>query len=173
MAKSATKLQNVSVLVARNRLGAILERAKKNDERFVVSKKGEATAVILGYEDFLRSVLGLRNPRFCELLENVLDGRVLRRLTTRRSTRRLGRRGRKNEQSVRRNLSCLRSSTTLMSWSLDCSQAKAFQRWATGLSSNGQSTPFSEIHQTSSHHQSTPVSRHLLAVYSRRRILRG
>jgi prevent-host-death family protein len=62
MAKSATKLQNVPVLVARNRLGAILERAKKNDERFVVFKKGEATAVILGYEDYLRSVLRLKEP---------------------------------------------------------------------------------------------------------------
>jgi prevent-host-death family protein len=62
MAKSATKLQNIPVLVARKRLGAILERAKKNDERFVVSKKGEATAVILGYEDYLRSVLRLKEP---------------------------------------------------------------------------------------------------------------
>ena len=62
MAKSATKLQNVPVWVARNRLGAILERAKRNDERFVVSKKGEATAVILGYEDYLRSVLRLKEP---------------------------------------------------------------------------------------------------------------
>jgi prevent-host-death family protein len=68
MAKSATKLQNVSVLVARNRLGAILERAKKNDERFVVSKKGEATAVILGYEDFLRSVLGLKEPAVLRII---------------------------------------------------------------------------------------------------------
>lgn len=62
MAKSATKLQNIPVLVARKRLGAILERAKKNDERFLVSKKGEAAAVILGYEDYLRSVLRLKEP---------------------------------------------------------------------------------------------------------------
>jgi hypothetical protein len=31
-------------------------------ERIVVSRKGEATAVILGYEDFLRSVLRLKEP---------------------------------------------------------------------------------------------------------------
>jgi prevent-host-death family protein len=62
MAKSATKLQNIPVLVARNRLGAILERAKTHDERFLVSKKGEAAAVILGYEDYLRSVLRLKEP---------------------------------------------------------------------------------------------------------------
>lgn len=60
MAKSATKLQTVPVLVARNRLASILERVTKNDERFVVSRKGEATAVILGYEDFLRNVLRLK-----------------------------------------------------------------------------------------------------------------
>jgi len=48
--------------IARNRLGSILERVKTNEERFVVSRKGEATAVILGYEDFLRSVLRLKVP---------------------------------------------------------------------------------------------------------------
>jgi len=62
MPKLATKLQNIPVLVARNRLGAILERAKKNDERFLVSKRGEAAAVILGYEDYLRSILRLKEP---------------------------------------------------------------------------------------------------------------
>jgi len=62
MAKSATRLQNIPVVVARNRFDAILERAKKNDERFLVSKKGEAAAVILGYEDYLRSVLRLKEP---------------------------------------------------------------------------------------------------------------
>ena len=62
MAKSATHLQNIPVLVARNRLDAIVDRAKKNDERFLVSKRGEAAAVILGYEDYLRSILRLKEP---------------------------------------------------------------------------------------------------------------
>ncbi len=70
MPKSATKLQNIPVLVARNRLDAIVERAKKNDERFLVSKKGEAAAVILGYEDYLRSVLHLKEPA---VLRNVRE----------------------------------------------------------------------------------------------------
>ena len=43
-------------------LGRDLGASEKNDERFVVSKKGEATAVILGYEDYLRSVLRLKEP---------------------------------------------------------------------------------------------------------------
>ena len=62
MTKPATRLQNIPVLVARNRLDAIVDRAKKNDERFLVSQKGEASAVILGYEDYLRSILRLKEP---------------------------------------------------------------------------------------------------------------
>ncbi len=62
MAKSASHLQKIPVLVARNSLDAIVDRAKKNDERFLVSKKGEAAAVILGYEDYLRSILRLKEP---------------------------------------------------------------------------------------------------------------
>lgn len=60
MAKASTKLKTVPAWVARNCFGSILQRAQRNDERFLVSRKGEATAVILGYEDFLRSVLGLK-----------------------------------------------------------------------------------------------------------------
>lgn len=61
MAKMAG-LKSVPAIVARNRLGSILQRVKTNEERFVVSRKGEATAVILGYEDFLRSVLRFKEP---------------------------------------------------------------------------------------------------------------
>jgi prevent-host-death family protein len=62
MTKSATKLQKVPMVAAQKRLGTILDRANKNDERFVVSKKGEATAVILGYEDYIRNILRLEQP---------------------------------------------------------------------------------------------------------------
>ena len=62
MAKTAARLKTIPAFIARNRLGSILERVKTNEERFVVSRKGEATAVILGYEDFLRSVLRLKVP---------------------------------------------------------------------------------------------------------------
>ncbi len=37
--------------------GQILERVKKNQERFVISKKGEPTAVILSVEDYMRSIV--------------------------------------------------------------------------------------------------------------------
>ena len=62
MAKGASTVKTVPALVARNEFGAILKRVKGNKERFVVSRKGEATAVILGYEDFVRSILKIKEP---------------------------------------------------------------------------------------------------------------
>lgn len=45
--------KNVSALTARTQFGQILERVSHNRERFLVTKNGEAKAVILGIEDFL------------------------------------------------------------------------------------------------------------------------
>src|SRR4051812_31593780 len=47
--------KNVPAFIARTQFGQILDRVAKNNERFVVTKKGEATAVILGVEDFLQA----------------------------------------------------------------------------------------------------------------------
>ena len=49
--------KNISALVARTQLGQILERVKKNQDRFLISRKGEATAVILSVEDYLRNIV--------------------------------------------------------------------------------------------------------------------
>ena len=49
--------KNVSALIARTQFGQILERVSQNQERFLVTKKGEAKAVILGIEDFMRSLV--------------------------------------------------------------------------------------------------------------------
>jgi prevent-host-death family protein len=49
--------RNISALIARTQLGQILERVKKNQERFVITRKGEPTAVILSVEDYLRNVV--------------------------------------------------------------------------------------------------------------------
>jgi prevent-host-death family protein len=49
--------KNISALIARTQLGQILERVKKNQERFLISKKGEATAVILSVEDYLKNIV--------------------------------------------------------------------------------------------------------------------
>jgi len=49
--------RNISALIARTQLGQILERVKKNQERFVITRKGEPTAVILSVEDYLRNIV--------------------------------------------------------------------------------------------------------------------
>ena len=48
--------KNVSAFIARTQFGQILERVSQNNERCVVTKKGEAKAVILGVEDFLQAM---------------------------------------------------------------------------------------------------------------------
>ena len=62
MARGVLKVKTIPALVARNEFGEILKRVKGNKERFVVSRKGEAAAVILGYEDFVRSILKIKEP---------------------------------------------------------------------------------------------------------------
>jgi prevent-host-death family protein len=49
--------KNVPAFIARTQFGQILERASQNNERFVVTKKGEAKAIILGVEDFLQAIV--------------------------------------------------------------------------------------------------------------------
>ena len=49
--------KSISALLARTQLGQILERVKKNQDRFLINKNGEATAVILSIEDYLRNIV--------------------------------------------------------------------------------------------------------------------
>jgi prevent-host-death family protein len=49
--------KSISTLLARTQLGQILERVKKNQDRFLINKNGEATAVILSVEDYLRNIV--------------------------------------------------------------------------------------------------------------------
>jgi len=49
--------KSVPAFIARTQFGQILERVSGNRERFVVTKKGEAKAIILGVEDFLQAVV--------------------------------------------------------------------------------------------------------------------
>jgi len=51
----------ITALVARTQLGQVLERAAGNSERFLVARRGEATAVILGVEDYMKNVV--RKPK--------------------------------------------------------------------------------------------------------------
>ena len=53
--KGEIMTKNVPAFIARTQFGQILERVSQNTERFVVTKKGEAKAIILGVEDFLQA----------------------------------------------------------------------------------------------------------------------
>ena len=45
----------VTALTARTQLGQILKRVKNRRERFVIGRRGEPQAVILGFDDFLET----------------------------------------------------------------------------------------------------------------------
>ena len=49
--------KSLPAFIARTQFGQILERVSANRERFVVTKNGEAKAIILGVEDFLQAVV--------------------------------------------------------------------------------------------------------------------
>ena len=57
MEASMKVTKEISALIARTQLGQILESVKKNQERFLINKNGEATAVILSVEDYLRNII--------------------------------------------------------------------------------------------------------------------
>jgi len=54
--KIAPATNVVSALTARTQLGQILKRVKKNNERFVVDRRGEPQAVIMSMEDYIKTM---------------------------------------------------------------------------------------------------------------------
>lgn len=56
MATSAPVHKVVSALAARTQFGQIMRRAKNDDTRFVVDRRGEPQVVIMGIKDFLRTI---------------------------------------------------------------------------------------------------------------------
>lgn len=49
--------KSLPAFIARTQFGQILERVSEGRERFVVTKKGQPKAVILGVEEFLRAIV--------------------------------------------------------------------------------------------------------------------
>ncbi len=78
-AASAPMTKNLPAFIARTQFGQILERVSQRGDRFVVTKKGEAKAVILGVEDFLRSVV--KTPKSLAALQAQAKKRGSDRLT--------------------------------------------------------------------------------------------
>jgi prevent-host-death family protein len=48
--------KSLPAFLARTQFGQILERVSKHHDRFLITKNGEATAVILGVDDFLQAI---------------------------------------------------------------------------------------------------------------------
>ena len=46
----------VSALAARTQLGQIMRRARRENARFVVDRRGEPQVVIMGIKDFLKTI---------------------------------------------------------------------------------------------------------------------
>jgi len=59
--------KSIPAFIARTQFGQIMERVSQNRERFLVTKKGEAKAVILGVEDFLQAIV--KTPRSLATLQ--------------------------------------------------------------------------------------------------------
>jgi prevent-host-death family protein len=59
--------KSIPAFIARTQFGQIMERVSHNRERFLVTKKGEAKAVILGVEDFLHAIV--KTPRSLAALQ--------------------------------------------------------------------------------------------------------
>ena len=47
----------IDALTARTRFGEIMEKAEKEQTRFVVSRRGKAKVVIMSVEEYLRSIV--------------------------------------------------------------------------------------------------------------------
>lgn len=56
MATLDTSLKVISALAARTQLGQIMRRARLEQARFVVDRRGEPQVVIMGIEDFLNTI---------------------------------------------------------------------------------------------------------------------
>ena len=46
----------VSALAARTQFGQIMRRARKDNQRFVVDRRGEPQVVIMGVKDFIKTI---------------------------------------------------------------------------------------------------------------------
>lgn len=77
--KAAPVTKRVPAFLARTQFGQILERVSRNRDRFLVTRKGEVTAVILGVEDFLQAVV--KTPKSLAALQRQARRRGTETLT--------------------------------------------------------------------------------------------
>ena len=78
-AGAAPVTKSVPAFIARTQFGQILDRVSRNRDRFLVTRKGEVKAVILGVEDFLQAVV--RAPKSLAALQRQARRRGTDKLT--------------------------------------------------------------------------------------------
>ncbi len=78
-AKAVTRI--VPALTARTQFGQILKRVRTNRERFVVDRRGEPQAVIMGVEDYLKNFA--KRPAALKRIRQEAKARRLDRLSLR------------------------------------------------------------------------------------------
>lgn len=71
--------KSLPAFIARTQFGQILDRVSRNRDRFLVTRKGEVKAVILGLEDFLEAVV--KAPKSLAALQRQARRRGTDRLT--------------------------------------------------------------------------------------------
>src|SRR2546425_10592941 len=71
--------KSLPAFLARTQFGQILERVSKHHDRFLGTKNGEATAVILGVDDFLQAIAPAPEARAA--LHEDARGRVAARVS--------------------------------------------------------------------------------------------
>jgi prevent-host-death family protein len=59
--------KSIPAFIARTQFGQIMERVSRNRERFLITKKGEAKAIIIGVEDFLQAIV--KSPQTLAVLQ--------------------------------------------------------------------------------------------------------
>ena len=76
---AAPVTKSIPAFIARTQFGQILERVSRNRDRFLVTRKGEVKAVILGVEDFLEAVV--KTPKSLVALQRQARRRGTDKLT--------------------------------------------------------------------------------------------
>lgn len=78
----------VSALVARTQLGQIMKRAREKQARFIVDRRGEPQVVIMGIQDFVRTMAP--EPEVMKAIRAASKRRGTNRLTMRAIDREIG-----------------------------------------------------------------------------------
>ena len=77
--KTALVTKRVPAFIARTQFGQILMRVTRNRDRFLVTRRGEVAAVILGVEDFLQTVV--KTPKSMATLQRQARNHGMEKLT--------------------------------------------------------------------------------------------